>query len=109
MPKLRLGINIDHVATVRNARGGLVPLPALAQIRLVQGPQTVVRYNGYRGAIVNGASKPGYSSGQVRAALEETFRESMPTGMGYSYQGMSYQEQRAAEGVPAAASMPLRK
>jgi HAE1 family hydrophobic/amphiphilic exporter-1 len=25
----------------------------------------------------------------------------MPAGMGYSYQGMSYQEQRAAEGVPA--------
>ena len=25
----------------------------------------------------------------------------MPAGMGFSYQGMSYQEQRAAEGVPA--------
>jgi HAE1 family hydrophobic/amphiphilic exporter-1 len=33
--------------------------------------------------------------------LEEVFRESMPSGMGFSYQGMSFQEQRAAEGVPA--------
>ena len=28
--KLRLGINVDHVATVRNARGGLVPDPVRA-------------------------------------------------------------------------------
>ena len=25
--ELRLGVNIDHVATVRNARGGAVPDP----------------------------------------------------------------------------------
>lgn len=29
-PYLRLGVNIDHVATVRNARGGLVPDPIRA-------------------------------------------------------------------------------
>ena len=31
-PKLRLGVNIDHVATVRNARGGDVPDPARAAV-----------------------------------------------------------------------------
>lgn len=30
MNKLRLGVNIDHVATVRNARGGAVPDPVRA-------------------------------------------------------------------------------
>ena len=30
--KLRLGVNIDHVATVRNARGGTVPDPVRAAI-----------------------------------------------------------------------------
>src|ERR687890_548504 len=29
-PPLRLGVNIDHVATVRNARGGTVPDPIRA-------------------------------------------------------------------------------
>ena len=29
-PKLRLGVNIDHVATVRNARGGDTPDPLRA-------------------------------------------------------------------------------
>ncbi|MBV8752614.1 MAG: efflux RND transporter permease subunit [Hyphomicrobiales bacterium] len=37
--------DIDKIY-VRNPRGGLVPLPALAQIKLVQGPQAVVRYVG---------------------------------------------------------------
>ena len=27
MKKMRLGINIDHVATIRNARGGIHPSP----------------------------------------------------------------------------------
>lgn len=30
LEKLRLGVNIDHVATVRNARGGVVPDPVRA-------------------------------------------------------------------------------
>src|SRR6201997_4864327 len=29
-PRLRLGVNVDHVATVRNARGGLHPDPVRA-------------------------------------------------------------------------------
>lgn len=32
MDKLRLGVNIDHVATVRNARGGAVPDPVRAAL-----------------------------------------------------------------------------
>src|SRR3954454_6290927 len=30
LPKLRLGVNIDHVATLRNARGGAHPDPVKA-------------------------------------------------------------------------------
>ena len=32
MKKLRLGVNIDHVATIRNARGGIHPDPVAAAI-----------------------------------------------------------------------------
>ena len=32
MKKIRLGVNIDHVATVRNARGELYPSPLRAAI-----------------------------------------------------------------------------
>ena len=33
------------------------------------------------------------------AALEQVFKETMPPGMGYDYSGMSFQEQKAAQGV----------
>ena len=32
MKSLRLGVNIDHVATVRNARGGATPDPIRAAL-----------------------------------------------------------------------------
>ena len=34
-------------------------------------------------------------------ALEGVFAETMPSGMGFDYFGMSFQEQKAAQGVPA--------
>src|SRR6202012_3911837 len=35
------------------------------------------------------------------AALEQVFKETMPHEMGFDYMGMSYQEQKAREGIPA--------
>ena len=61
---------------VRNASGDMVPMRALAQAKLVQGAQALVRYNGLRAAIINGAAKPGYSSAQALAAMERISRQS---------------------------------
>ena len=36
MTKLRLGVNVDHVATVRNARGGAVPDPVRAALMAIE-------------------------------------------------------------------------
>ena len=36
MPELRLGVNVDHVATVRNARGGAVPDPVRAALIAIE-------------------------------------------------------------------------
>ena len=36
MSALRLGVNIDHVATVRNARGGAVPDPLRAALLAIE-------------------------------------------------------------------------
>lgn len=36
VPQLRLGVNIDHVATVRNARGGAYPDPVRAALLAVE-------------------------------------------------------------------------
>ena len=36
MKALRLGVNVDHVATVRNARGGSVPDPVRAALMAIE-------------------------------------------------------------------------
>ena len=44
-PSLRLGINIDHVATLRNARGGALPDPVRAALLAIEagGPMALPR------------------------------------------------------------------
>ena len=96
--------SIDNIGQfyVRSANGGKVPLSAVATVRRTTGPEFTMRFNEYTSAQLNISGAPGYSSGQVMAALEQVFKETMPPGMGYDYQGMSFQEQKAAEGVKPA-------
>jgi HAE1 family hydrophobic/amphiphilic exporter-1 len=95
--------NIQNIGEfyVRSANGSQVPLSSLVHVKQITGPEFIMRFNEYNAAQLNITGAPGYSSGQVRAALEETFHQTMPPGMGFSYSGMSFQEQRAAEGTPA--------
>jgi HAE1 family hydrophobic/amphiphilic exporter-1 len=95
--------NVQNIGQfyVRSANGSQVPLSSLVHVKQITGPEFITRFNEYNAAQLNITGAPGYSSGQVRAALEEVFRQTMPPGMGYSYSGMSFQEQRAAEGTPA--------
>ena len=86
---------------VRNANGDMVPLSALVTMETFHGPEFTMRYNEYRSAQLLVGASPGYSSGQVMKALEEVFASTMPSGMGYDYMGMSFQEKAASEGVPA--------
>jgi HAE1 family hydrophobic/amphiphilic exporter-1 len=86
---------------VRNNQGAVLPLSSLAKFETHYGPEFTMRYNEYRSAQINGNAAPGYSSDQATAALEEVFKQTMPREMGFDYIGMSYQEQKAREGLPA--------
>jgi HAE1 family hydrophobic/amphiphilic exporter-1 len=86
---------------VRNNRGEMVPLTALTRFEARDGPEFTMRYNEYRSAQINGSAAPGYSSDQATAAMEEVFKQTMPGEMGFDYMGMSYQEQKARQGLPA--------
>ncbi|HEY3278172.1 MAG TPA: multidrug efflux RND transporter permease subunit [Syntrophorhabdaceae bacterium] len=88
---------------VNNDRGEPVPLSALTTVVSKPGPEFTMRYNLYRSAQVNATGKRGYSSGQVMDALEEVFKQTMPSDIGLDYIGMSFQEKKAREGIPASA------
>ena len=80
---------------VSNARGAMVPIRAFAEAKLVQGPQAVVRYNGFRAAVINGAAKPGFSSGEALGAMERVSATTLPAGYSYEWTGTALQEKAA--------------
>jgi HAE1 family hydrophobic/amphiphilic exporter-1 len=84
---------------VRNVSGDMVPLSTLTSTYPRSGPEFLMRYNLFNCVQINASAAPGYSSGQVMAALEDVFHKTMPSQMGFDYMGMSYQEQKAAQGV----------
>ena len=87
---------------VRNNKGENVPLSTLTTIKPRLGPEFTLRFNEYRSAQINGSAAPGYSAEQATDALEEVFKQTMPREMGFDYSGISFQEQKAREGVPPA-------
>ena len=92
---------------VRNHAGEAVPLAALTSTKTISGPEFTMRYNLYRSAQINGSSAPGYSSAQATKALEEVFAQTMPPEMGFDYLGISFQEQKAQQGVSPVAIFGL--
>ena len=92
---------------VRSANGGQVPLGSLVKVKQTTGPEYIYRFNEFNAAQITISAKPGVSSGQLRAALEKTFAQTMPPGAGYEYSGMSYQEDIAQKGVPTYAVFGL--
>ncbi len=86
---------------VRNSKNEMVPLAAVTKFESRPGPEFTMRYNEYRAAQINGAAAPGFSANQATAALEQVFAQTMPREMGYDYLGISYQEKKAQQAVPA--------
>jgi HAE1 family hydrophobic/amphiphilic exporter-1 len=92
---------------VRNSQGNPVPLSALVTMRTSYGLDYTVRFNEYRAAPISATLAPGYSTQQGMKALEEVFARTMPREMGFDYAGMSFQENLAAQGIPASAIFGL--
>jgi HAE1 family hydrophobic/amphiphilic exporter-1 len=94
--------NVNNVGKfyVLNNKGESVPLSTLTTINSRVGPEFTQRFNEYRSAQINGSAAPGYSADQATTALEEVFKQTMPREMGFDYSGISFQEQKAREGVP---------
>jgi multidrug efflux pump len=77
---------------VRNSSGKMVPLGAVVNITQTTGPDSALRYNGFRSADLNGVSAPGYSSGQAQDAISKILAESLPKGMQFEWTDLTYQE-----------------
>jgi multidrug efflux pump len=77
---------------VRNGDGQMVPLGAVIDVKETTGPDTALRYNGFRSADLNGGPAPGYSSGQAQAAITKLLDETLPQGMTFEWTDLTYQQ-----------------
>ena len=82
--------------SVRSKTGAMVPLRAIADARIVLGPQTISRFNNYRAITVQGSPGPGVSSGDALTVMGEISAKALPPGYAYEWSGGSYQEIRSA-------------
>jgi multidrug efflux pump len=89
--------NVDDVRRlkVRNQHGGMVPLGSLANVREVNGPLVLTRYNMYPAAPINGAAAPGVSSGQAIKLMEGLGDRELLGTMSYEWTELAYLELQA--------------
>jgi multidrug efflux pump len=82
---------------VRGSSGAMIPISTLVRTRFQGGPSLVTRFNGFTSALVTGAPKPGYSSGQMLGAIDQLMKtQFIPQGVGYALSGQSFQERASA-------------
>jgi hydrophobe/amphiphile efflux-1 (HAE1) family protein len=79
----------------RNVRGDMVPLGSVATFRDLTGAYRVPHNNLYPAAEVQGATLPGFSTGQAIAAMEQLAAEVLPEGFGFEWTELAYQEKLA--------------
>ncbi len=82
---------------VRNARGNMVPLGSILTVTPTTGPDTVMHYNGYPSAELNGSPAPGYSSMQAQQAIEKILHATLNEGMEFEWTEVTYQQNLAGD------------
>ncbi|WP_087671194.1 efflux RND transporter permease subunit, partial [Caballeronia humi] len=81
---------------VRGKSGDMVPLKSVVTTKYVTGPDLVTRFNNFPAVKITANAAPGYSSGQVLSALEETADEVMPADYGLGWSGEAYEAKTAS-------------
>lgn len=76
---------------VRSDNGSMVPLDSLVSVSQSVAPQVISHHNLFRSASISGSPKPGYSSGQAIAAIEE-LAKTLPQGVVVEWTGISLEE-----------------
>jgi len=98
--------DVENLRTRSNA-GDMVPLGAVATFREISGPYRVPRYNLFPAAEVQGATLPGFSTGQAIAAMERIAAANLPAGFGFEWTEIALQEKIAGNTAAVAFSLAV--
>ncbi|MAB42619.1 MAG: hydrophobe/amphiphile efflux-1 family RND transporter [Pseudomonadales bacterium] len=91
---------------VRNSSGEMVPFSAFATGEWVYGSPKLSRYNGVPAMEIQGEPAPGYSTGDAMAEIEKLAQQ-LPSGIGISWTGLSYEERLSGDQAPALYALSL--
>lgn len=95
-PQYRVNAKQINNFFIKNSYGKMVPLATVATIKDISGPDYTTRFNLYRSVEVTGGPAEGFTSDQARTALKEVAAEVLPKDMGYAWNAMSFQEEKAS-------------
>ena len=85
---------------VRGASGVMTPIASFAGTEWIKGPAKLERFNGVPSMQVMGSPAPGVSTGEAMKAMEEHAAK-LPPGLGYEWNGISYEERTSGGQAPA--------
>lgn len=77
---------------VRNPNGDPVPLTTLARVERTSGPVMITRYNMYPAVSINGNAKPGISSGQAIAIVDQLAGQELAPSMTTEWTELTYMQ-----------------
>jgi multidrug efflux pump len=86
---------------VRSRDKAMVPMSAVVSTRYVTGPDLMTRFNNFPAVKVTATPAPGFSSGQVIAALQRVAAETLPADFGLAWSGEAFEEQKAGSTAAA--------
>jgi multidrug efflux pump len=105
-PKYRMLPEDINSWYVSNNSGQMVPFSAFSTPRWQYGSPRLERYNGIPSVEIMGQAAPGISTGEAMTEMEKMATE-LPTGIGYEWTGLSYEEKHAGAQAPALYAISL--
>ncbi|MFY0714073.1 efflux RND transporter permease subunit [Seonamhaeicola sp. NFXS20] len=91
-PNFRANLESLNAIKVKNSNGVMAPITEFITLKRVYGPQSLTRFNLFTAAKISGAPNDGYSSGDAINTVEEVAAQTLPTGYGYEYSGITREE-----------------
>jgi multidrug efflux pump len=88
--RFRRQVDTIRQLKVRNAKGQMVPMGAVAKIRQMNGPMALTRYNMYPAAPISINAAPGVSSGDAIDAVQELAGRELPAAMAYEWTELAF-------------------
>lgn len=85
---------LDNIYVKTN--GGMTPVSQFVKLTKTYGSESLTRFNMFTSINVQGMPAEGYSSGDVINAVNEVAQQTLPTGYGYEFSGMTREEEQMA-------------